>query len=367
MSSDAGQRRPNRIAIASVAYLALLIGFGLFLQFTADRWWLATLLMFVPRWLLAVPLLVLIPLAIRRHRRSLWMLAASVVALMVVSGFEMPWGRFALGPSRPVDLSIRVLTCNGDERDLDPKRFHAYIEQTKPDVVVLQGWRTRYAEIVFEDRSTWHVVRNGDLCLGSRFPIVEKDRSDLKMLGGRFGRMMIYTLHTPATDVSLINVHFDSPRRAFATMLDKGLAAGAREARENLATRTEQARAVAELARSEAQTNPVLVVGDLNTPPESRLHRSELGGFVNAFSSSGWGWGNTLHTLGLQVRIDHILGYGEQWSCRRAWVGPDLGSAHRPLVADMEWDSDVGSGSANEKGVSRLPDGSPQVTGSANH
>jgi endonuclease/exonuclease/phosphatase (EEP) superfamily protein YafD len=34
------------------------------------------------------------------------------------------------------------------------------------------------------------------------------------------------------------------------------------------------------------------------------------------------------------VRIDHILA-GHGWRCRRCWVGPNIGSAHRPVIADL--------------------------------
>ena len=34
------------------------------------------------------------------------------------------------------------------------------------------------------------------------------------------------------------------------------------------------------------------------------------------------------------VRIDHVL-TGDGWRCRRCWVGPDVGSDHLPLLADL--------------------------------
>jgi vancomycin resistance protein VanJ len=34
------------------------------------------------------------------------------------------------------------------------------------------------------------------------------------------------------------------------------------------------------------------------------------------------------------VRIDHILA-GPGWYCARCWVGPDVGSPHRPVLADL--------------------------------
>ena len=81
---------------------------------------------------------------------------------------------------------------------------------------------------------------------------------------------------------------------------------------------------------------PVLLVGDFNTPPESVIFRRVWSGYANAFSDAGWGWGYTFRTRRTAVRIDHVLvgGGGRATTC---WVGPDVGSPHRPVVADVAW------------------------------
>jgi endonuclease/exonuclease/phosphatase (EEP) superfamily protein YafD len=82
-------------------------------------------------------------------------------------------------------------------------------------------------------------------------------------------------------------------------------------------------------------TSPVLVMGDFNTPPESAIFRRVWGRYTDAFASAGWGWGYTFFTMRkIAVRIDHILA-GPGWYCERCWVGPDVGSPHRPLLAEL--------------------------------
>ena len=77
--------------------------------FGGDRWWFATLILFGPRWLCAVPLAALVPAAALVRRRLLWPLtAAAVVAIGPIMGFCLPWARLA-PPSSP---TLRVLTCN---------------------------------------------------------------------------------------------------------------------------------------------------------------------------------------------------------------------------------------------------------------
>jgi endonuclease/exonuclease/phosphatase (EEP) superfamily protein YafD len=51
-------------------------------------------------------------------------------------------------------------------------------------------------------------------------------------------------------------------------------------------------------------------------------------------------WSYTFFGGKTAVRIDHILA-GPGWRCRRCRVGPDAGSPHRPVIADMTW---VGAG-----------------------
>jgi vancomycin resistance protein VanJ len=40
------------------------------------------------------------------------------------------------------------------------------------------------------------------------------------------------------------------------------------------------------------------------------------------------------HRIGL--RIDHVL-CGPGWWPEVCWVGPDVGSAHLPVLADLSW------------------------------
>ena len=102
----------------------------------------------------------------------------------------------------------------------------------------------------------------------------------------------------------------------------------------NMARRWEQS----EKAAQEASTvsGPLLIVGDFNTPSESYLFRRVWAGYADAFTPAGWGWGYTFFNSRTMTRIDHILS-GEGWNCSRCWVGPDIGSPHRPVLAELIW------------------------------
>src|SRR5262249_28977217 len=98
--------------------------------------------------------------------------------------------------------------------------------------------------------------------------------------------------------------------------------------------RWRQSRAVA--AEAAAVRGPLLLVGDFNTPPESAIFREVWGGYTDAFTAAGWGWGYTFYGGRTSGRVDHVLA-GPAWRCRRCRVAPDLGSPHRPVLADLEW------------------------------
>jgi vancomycin resistance protein VanJ len=102
---------------------------------------------------------------------------------------------------------------------------------------------------------------------------------------------------------------------------------------------------------------PMIVAGDLNLVADSAIYRRAFGGLSNGFASAGWGWGATKFTRFHGVRIDHILANGN-WRFTRCRVGPDVGSDHRPLIADIELNSPsassgIGGGQAMRAIVAR--------------
>jgi len=84
-----------------------------------------------------------------------------------------------------------------------------------------------------------------------------------------------------------------------------------------------------------------IVAGDFNMPVESSIYQHVWGGYRNAFSSAGIGYGWTQRArakrlaTSIGIRIDHIL-TGKGVVTRNCEVGPDIGSDHLPLLADIE-------------------------------
>src|SRR5262249_57736521 len=106
-------RAGGRAVLTGLCFLhaAAVLGVCLALHLAGDRWWLATLLLFAPRWPWALPLIVLVPLALLGHRRLLWLLAVVAgLVLVPIMGLCLPWG--AASAETCTGPTLRVLTCN---------------------------------------------------------------------------------------------------------------------------------------------------------------------------------------------------------------------------------------------------------------
>jgi endonuclease/exonuclease/phosphatase (EEP) superfamily protein YafD len=322
-------RAPGLLTFLSALYAAAVVGACLALYLASDRWWVATLLLYGPRWPLAVPLGVLLPAAAVFRRRLLGLLGpVLLVAVFFLMGLCLPWA--SLGGAGPRGQAVRVLTCNVHRSELDPVALGALVVETGPDVVALQGWSSGYEPVVFAD-GEWYVRRDDQLCLASRFPILGGELLDDPAFTAGDYAIARYRLDAPGGALDFVSLHLASPRDGLDEVLEShGARVGRLEA--NSALRRRQSERAARWL--DACPGPLLIAGDFNTPPESRTYRECWSRYTNAFSAAGFGFGPTFFTRRTAVRIDHILA-GPGWHCRRCWIGPPVGSPHRPVLADL--------------------------------
>jgi len=83
---------------------------------------------------------------------------------------------------------------------------------------------------------------------------------------------------------------------------------------------------------------PVIIAGDFNMTVESAIYRECWSSYRNAFTMTGFGYGWTeraeISGVPLAVRIDHIL-TDTGLIPKMCQVGPDIGSDHLPVIADV--------------------------------
>jgi endonuclease/exonuclease/phosphatase (EEP) superfamily protein YafD len=173
----------------------------------------------------------------------------------------------------------------------------------------------------------------------TRFPIVSAEAMDRTALErvkqdatagiGGAGYVVRYRLDTPSGVVGVVNLHLETPRKGFEALM----AGDVERLRLNTGLRDIESL----LARRfvDAGHEPTIVAGDFNTPVESRIFQDHWGSLTDAFSRVGTGFGMTKYNGWIRVRIDHVLADDAWWRVAGARVGSDLGSDHRPLIADL--------------------------------
>lgn len=314
---------------ASAAYLAVVLMLWAALRLGGDVVPWATVVLFGPRWVFAAALAALVPLAVWTRSRpagGLLLAAAAVVAGPVTGG------TLALSVGGPAGEAarLRVLTCNTDGPALDAARFARLLAEARPDVVLVQEVSPS-GDLPWLPEG-WHSASAGNsVAVASRFPVrllsaLGPDQLGMAGAGGRFA------VQAPRGELTVVNLHLPTPRDGLETVRHSPTAFG--PLREGIAARG-RASAAAALWAGAADEMTVLG-GDFNMPADSAIYARDWGGFANAFSAAGTGWGYTKYTRWFGVRIDHVL-YSPPWACRAARVGPDVGSDHRPLLADLYW------------------------------
>jgi endonuclease/exonuclease/phosphatase (EEP) superfamily protein YafD len=316
-------------------YALAVFAVWLLLRFEGDRWWFATLLLYGPRWIYALPMVLLVPPALLWRRR--WLLPLGLSLPLIVGplmGFNLGWA----GWGRTDTVDFRVLTYNIERFNVSEQSFATLLDTTGPDAVAVQEcagpgpWRIPQG---------WNVQRAGELLVASRHPILRHEVSCCRRPAREHPTVdaLYCVLDTPAGTVGFCNVHLETPRRGLSAVLD----------RETILDLTEADRAEAwiEYRRLESADvaqwlagfpEPKIIAGDFNMPIDSTIYRESWQSYANAFDQTGFGLGYTKqavirgHCFGL--RIDHIL-TSAPWQACRCWVGPDLGSDHLPMLADL--------------------------------
>jgi len=323
-------RASARMLTAAVAvYLSVLLAAAVAVHTLGDRWWAATALLFAPRWVVGLPLLVLVPAALATRRRLLAPLGVALVILLgPVMGFQVPGPGVLLHRDEPHDL--RVMTSNiGGGRSISPTALDAVLREIRPDVAAFQECDIDLDRL---RGAGWFAHSNSNLCVVSRFPIRRASRDRGSLGPGRgSGKAFAYVLETPSGTLTLLNLHLATVRPGLSEVMHRGWR-GAPDLTANSAFRRLESRIARD--RATQMVSLPIVVGDFNLPVESAIYREAWAEWSNAFSRAGLGLGWTKYTRWHGVRVDHVL-HGPDWECRRAWVGPSLGFDHRSVVADL--------------------------------
>jgi endonuclease/exonuclease/phosphatase (EEP) superfamily protein YafD len=201
------------------------------------------------------------------------------------------------------------------------------------DVLAIQECGPELRQRV-EALQDWHSDVHNWLCVVSRYPITtvsEMEREAFQKAGGG-AYVVTYRLEADPIPIHLTNLHLATPRAGLERIRVGELEEGIPKLEEKSTLREIELRRAARWA--DEFPRPHIVLGDFNTPPESPIYRDAWGTWTNAFSVAGRGFGYTRMNGWIRARIDHIL-VDESLDVIRAWVGPDVGSDHKPMIATL--------------------------------
>ena len=287
-----------------------------------------TLVLFGPRWPYPIPALMVsvILLCLRQWKKMGITLLLAGVTTLTVSGLNISTQTILDSP--PAYARYRVMTWNaGGVKSL--ANFRQFQEETDPDIILIQESPAGIQKSDFPP--TWHFqIADGGFTVASKYRIefVDAVKPFSLPLPGSAAK---FRLDTPDGTITLCIVHLPTPRPGIQSAIDTKF----RDLK-TLSNILAQASLSSAEVRNWVGRNQemTIVAGDFNMPAEMRNYRRDWGGFSNAYSQSTTGFGGTKQTSWHGTRIDHVL-CGPPLKCRNSFVGRDLGSDHRPMVADL--------------------------------
>ncbi len=319
-------------------YLLLALLLWLLVSLAGDRWWPATLILFSPRWIAALPLVILLPLALWRNRFSLIpLLIGALIVFGPFMGLNLPIGKAALTGGK----TLRVMTCNIDKGNCDMQALAVLIRETRADIVALQEFPQ---DLQLSRLQGWQIIQERGMAILSRFPMQRGMTVQVYNPPDPWPKTcLIHCIVTTSDgDVNFCSVQLPTPRYGLLPILDKYTILRPSRNGQLLAETEYRRRASLEVQKMVATlSDHTIVAGDFNMPVDSAIYRHVWNGYNNAFSTAGIGYGWTQRAkvkrlaASIGIRIDHIL-TGKGLAPHLCEVGPDVGSDHLPLVADVE-------------------------------
>lgn len=328
-SSPTSPRRGLRLLIVTWLYFHVVAAVWIVMRLFAERTWPATVLLFAPRWLFLLPLIVLGVAAIRARRLKVWGAIGMSLLLVVGPLMNVSWPIRRWWTKPPPGLPIRIMTCNRGQKPLDVEQLRELVSKERIDVICFQEGNPDPKLDAYLDEG-WHRDSNGKVA--SKLPIVEEYES-AELPWTEYGSWPVRVHRVRLRDrigreFVVASIHMPTMAHGFSK-LRKGDRAGFH--RYNDWRREQVRRMIVKL--DEVRPLRVLVGGDFNMPRDSPMLGPLRASYEFAFEQAGWGYGYTRPTNLPWIPLDQILGSREWWFTR-CRVGPDLGSDHLPLIAE---------------------------------
>jgi vancomycin resistance protein VanJ len=287
--------------------------------------WLHVIFGMLPPVFLFLPCFFVLLILVLRFR-SQWQAIGVFLGLNFLLG--LPLLGFEI-PNRPVGHSIlpsssklKVMSFNVHYYSRRLTKALDLIKKEEIDVLLLQeikGDDELMHTWLARELGGWHTFHEGETAIVSRWPLTNIRSVPLPVEDWR--RIISADVEGPYK-FRVLSIHW-----TIDPFFEGGdfLRVGADAQRQNLEAMLDEA----------AKTDlPLVIGGDFNNPPRHGLSRQLSQNMTNCFEAVGWGPGWTFPSSYPVLRIDHLL-VNKGFTPLSCWVGSDVGSDHRPLIAEL--------------------------------
>lgn len=324
---SAASGAPRSRAATALTWLAVLAAaLATALVSAADRLWPGDMIAFF-RPQLALGLLLLLAAALLLRR---WIATAALAAMLAINSLPL----FVIGAPTAASAgthNLRIMAANVLFNNATPQRLGEIVAELSPDIIVTQEARYDWPDVL-RSLPGYHLVGqevlkwNSNLVL-SRYPMRASLVADMPPSGNWLGG-------GPA-----LRVEIDLPRRerplivyAIHSPTPRSLAAWK--------ARNRYLDALAQKIAAEPEGAEVVLAGDWNTPVWSPAYaRTLFLSGLEATERSAWPAATRLFAslggVNFGTPIDHIA-VSRGVGVAALFNGPDFGSDHLPVVADIE-------------------------------
>jgi len=288
-------------------------------------------LLFGPRWWL---LLLVLPIAIAWRMLSSKQKALYPVLLLLSLSYldfqlPKPWhyvGIDSFITKNNVIDDLKVVSFNigggGSQEELK-----LLVKYTNPDILLLQEASRIDLDTLFP-QGYYSECLSG-LCILSKYPFTRTHSASRKVFGGWGNFAAFYQIHTNKGELSLANIHLETPRSVLMGLIYRYFD-------QVLAEQIESNRQYeVDLVSLWATNRPyTIIAGDFNMPGDENLFRQSFGDLHDSVDVKGFGFNYTKHTAWFGVRIDHIL-YSPDMQLVDVEVIELVKGDHRPVMATL--------------------------------
>jgi endonuclease/exonuclease/phosphatase (EEP) superfamily protein YafD len=324
--------------------LAAVVLVLLLLFVVSERWWLGTIVTYLPRAVWGLPAVVLMVAGWIWHKPTLWAsFTALLLVLVPIMEFRSPW----LADQKPTSKvaadapRLTIVSANVQGYKPDFAGMLQEIGRANPDVVVIQEARGE-EPLLAQFFPDWHRLHIDYYWIGSKYPLKLLHTCETAAFNRVTG--ILIEVDTPQGPIAVANIHQMTARRGLGDLSAGSLVTGDAQVglEEFQLLRMAEASELREQIREHAGDRPLIVAGDFNTPSSSSLFQRTWGDLHSAFDLAGVGYGYTSPVKAQKywvsylpwARIDHIL-CSKDWAIRRCQVGQGRGSDHHLITAEL--------------------------------